>query len=33
MNRYGSRSIAAKEGDSTRTYSLATFTEPKFCRT
>jgi len=31
MNRCGSRSIAAKEGDCTRTYSLATFTEPKFC--
>jgi len=32
INRCGSRSIAAKEGDWAWTYSLATFTEPKFRR-
>jgi len=32
MNLCGSRAIAAKEGDWAWTHSLATPTEPKFCR-
>jgi very-short-patch-repair endonuclease len=32
INRCGSRSIVAKEGNAARTYSLATLTEPKFRR-